>query len=456
MDKQLLKTIRFEEILQWDVKQFYITKISSKFRIDKLGNHIIHETKKYQLSNEPDKDFNILGVSNKEGMYDAYTLKGREIKQKYHKVENDWLVYNPYRINVGSIGLKTKDLKGEYISPAYVVFSCKETVLPEYIFFLIKTDTFNKLINDSTTGTVRQTLHFEKIAEINIPVPTIKEQKEILKEYNDTLMEIEKLKEKLHIIERKKDTYLLDVLDIVDVEIADKNDCLNILKIKSFTELLNWDAKGFDSKYRPEELFKSKKYENARMLSLCEMNPLTTFKEICNDEVTFVPMDDVSAKYGILEKKEVKNANFSKGYTRFKENDILWAKITPCMQNGKCFIARDLKNGYGYGSTEFNVFRVNDNVLPEYLFIFLRSKKLRSMAEHFLTGTAGQQRVSKKFFERLYIPIVEKLKNRESDITQETIVNHYNSLNEEFKNISMKIDNMYQSLNMRFEESIYY
>lgn len=208
MDKQLLKTIRFEEILQWDVKQFYMTKVSSKFRIDKLGNHIIHEKKKYQLSNEPDKDFDILGVSNKEGMFDADTLKGREINQKYHKVENDWLAYNPYRINVGSIGIKTSDLKGKYISPAYVVFSCKETVLPQYIFFLIKTDTFNKLINDSTTGTVRQTLNFEKIAEINIPVPTIKEQKEILKEYNDTLKEIEKLKEKLLIIERKKERYL--------------------------------------------------------------------------------------------------------------------------------------------------------------------------------------------------------------------------------------------------------
>lgn len=48
------------------------------------------------------------------------------------------------------------------------------------------------------------------------------------------------------------------------------------------------------------------------------------------------------------------------------------------------------------------------------------------------------------------------MKNRESDMTQETIVNHYNSLNEEFMNISMKIDNMYQSLNMRFEERIYY
>lgn len=209
MDKELLKLIRFTDIVQWDVKQFYFTKIKSRFKIDKLGNHIIHETKKYQLSDEPNKDFNILGVSNKEGMFDAETLKGSEIKLKYHRVENNWLAYNPYRINVGSIGLKTSYLKGEYISPAYVVFSCKDTILPEYVYFLIKTETFNKMINDSTTGTVRQTLHFEKIADIDIPVPTIKEQQEILKEYKQTLAEIEKLKEKLHIIERKKERKIL-------------------------------------------------------------------------------------------------------------------------------------------------------------------------------------------------------------------------------------------------------
>lgn len=208
MNNDLLKTIKFSDLLQWDVKQFYFTKIKSKFKIEKLGLHLIHETKKYVLNNEPEKKFILLGVSNKNGMFDADELYGKEINQKYHKVENNWLAYNPYRINVGSIGLKTSSLKGEYISPAYVVFSCKDTVLPEYIYFLIKTDTFNKIINDSTTGTVRQTLHFDKLAEIEVPIPTIKEQEEILKEYKDTLEEIEKLKENLHIIERKKERYI--------------------------------------------------------------------------------------------------------------------------------------------------------------------------------------------------------------------------------------------------------
>ena len=71
MDRELLKIIKFSEIIQWDVKQFYFTKISSKFKVDRLGNHIIHQTKKYQLSNEPDKNFNILGASNIPSLFDT-------------------------------------------------------------------------------------------------------------------------------------------------------------------------------------------------------------------------------------------------------------------------------------------------------------------------------------------------------------------------------------------------
>lgn len=136
-------------------------KILSKYPVEELGKHLIHQTEKIQLSDEPTKEFTILGVSNKIGMFDGSTEKGSKIKQKYHVVKDNWLAYNPYRINVGSIGIKTPNLKGSYISPAYVVFSCKDTILPEYLWLMMKSDFFNKLIKDSTTGSVRQTLHLK-------------------------------------------------------------------------------------------------------------------------------------------------------------------------------------------------------------------------------------------------------------------------------------------------------
>lgn len=183
----LLKTASFDAFSSWDVKQFFLKKVLSTYPVEKLGKHIIHQTEKVRLSDFPDDSFGILGVSNKIGMFDADTALGKLVKQKFHIVKNDWLAYNPYRINVGSIGLKTSAQKGEYISPAYVVFSCKDTLIPEYIWLLMKSSMFNSLIRSSTTGTVRQTLHFDNLAEILAPIPPIKEQQKLLDEYHRLL-----------------------------------------------------------------------------------------------------------------------------------------------------------------------------------------------------------------------------------------------------------------------------
>lgn len=225
----LLSTAPFSSLYQWDVKQFFYTKIKSKYPVEKLKKHLIHQTAKVQLSDLPDDEFIILGVSNKVGMFDASVEKGKKIKQKYHIVKDNWIAYNPYRINVGSIGIKTPDLKGGYISPAYVVFSCKDTLIPEFLWLMMKSDYFNKLIKDSTTGSVRQTLHFEKLADIEAPVPSITEQEKILKAYHDTLDAAKKNK-------HAGDDFEANLLYDVQSQVSDlkKSD----LKLKEFSSIM--------------------------------------------------------------------------------------------------------------------------------------------------------------------------------------------------------------------------
>ena len=87
-------------------------------------------------------------------------------------------------------------------------------------------------------------------------------------------------------------------------------------------------------------------------------------------------------------------AEVSKGYSSFENGDVLFAKITPCMENGKIAVARDLTNGIGRGSTEFFVLRPSGAVLRDYLYHYLRQPLFRASAERHFTGTAGQQRVS--------------------------------------------------------------
>ena len=123
-------------------------------------------------------------------------------------------------------------------------------------------------------------------------------------------------------------------------------------------------------------------------------------------EVSFVPMEGVSDKYGEITLNETKKISESKSYTRFQENDLLWARITPCMENGKSAIAQNLQNGLGLGSTEFIVFRANsDDLTIDYLYLLLRTKLIRRAAVLFFSGSSGHQRVSAEFFKELMIPL---------------------------------------------------
>jgi type I restriction enzyme S subunit len=123
-------------------------------------------------------------------------------------------------------------------------------------------------------------------------------------------------------------------------------------------------------------------------------------------EVTFVPMAAVDDGSGTIVRPEVRRlGEVKKGYTYFKERDVIFAKITPCMENGKSAIAHGLRNGIGFGSTEFHVVRAGPEARPEWLHLILRSQQVRDDAENAMHGAAGQQRVPIDFLEELEIPV---------------------------------------------------
>ena len=195
MANQFLYTVPYKDLLLWDVKRYKKLEFSSKYPIVYLGNHINSETEKIELCNYPEKDFDILGITNDKGMIDAYTAKGAKFNQPYKIVKYGFIAYNPYRVNVGSIGIKTYETKGTLISPAYVVFSCKSTLLPEFLFVLMKTERFHKQIKENTSGSVRQNLTFDALSRIRIPLPSIEKQQELVDNYNSVIKYAETIKQ---------------------------------------------------------------------------------------------------------------------------------------------------------------------------------------------------------------------------------------------------------------------
>ena len=149
----------------------------------------------------------------------------------------------------------------------------------------------------------------------------------------------------------------------------------------------------------------------ARLLPLadvCEINPRLPRNHDLKDgtEVSFVPMAAVNAVAGeILDKQSRSFGEVKKGYTHFRDGDVLFAKITPCMENGKAAVARELIGGFGFGSTEFHVLRSKESVLPEWLYYFVRRESFRMEAKRNFTGTAGQQRVPATFLSTAEIPV---------------------------------------------------
>lgn len=161
------------------------------------------------------------------------------------------------------------------------------------------------------------------------------------------------------------------------------------------------------SPYKSNFYFKSKRYSTKKLSEIAFIDPKVTFNKVAEDTyVSFIPMDAIDDENGIVTKCLSKNLNDTKGFTRFQENDLIWAKITPCMQNGKSAVVRNLLHGYGCGSTEFFVIRPKTtDVLVDYFHVLLRDKRILETAQNFFGGSAGQQRVSKTFLENFPVPV---------------------------------------------------
>ena len=140
-----------------------------------------------------------------------------------------------------------------------------------------------------------------------------------------------------------------------------------------------------------------------RLKFFANFNPETELPEYSDtDIVSFIPMDHLKAGFhntAAIEFQKVKN-----GYVTFQDNDILMAKVTPCLENGNLAIAKDLIDGFGFGSTEINVIRCND-INRQYLFYLLQCPGFIEKATYNMFGVAGLKRLEPRFIPDALFPI---------------------------------------------------
>ena len=144
-----------------------------------------------------------------------------------------------------------------------------------------------------------------------------------------------------------------------------------------------------------------------RLGDVAEVNPRRPKLDLADDtQVTFLPMTAVADDFlGILTRDQRLYREVAKGYTYFEENDVLFSKITPCLQNGKHTLATELNGGFGFGTTEFHVVRAGKRATAKYLFRVLTQPHLIEQCRKSFTGTAGQQRVQPETLKALRIAL---------------------------------------------------
>lgn len=276
-----------------------------------------------------------------------------------------------------------------------------EKILPDYLFAYTQLSPYKEWVNAIQRPSAQPNINAEEYQSLEIPLPNLSKQQEIVDYINEAYTQKQAKEAEAQQLLDSIDDYLLKELGITIPEI--KTEIGNRIFIVQHSEL---KGRYTPSLYKDAISLHSTIYENIPLSHLAYVNPNTRLP--CQDEkmvISFVPMESVNEMYAeINDNKDCAIAE-AKGFTRFQNGDLLWAKITPCMENGKSAIAKDLINGYGCGSTEFHVIRPkNDNLLVEYIHSLLHMKFVRQTAKLYFGGSAGQQRVATDFLENFNVP----------------------------------------------------
>ena len=232
----------------------------------------------------------------------------------------------------------------------------KDTVNADYLVYVLKdrVENFKKVSQGSTIQGVTK----RQLSEIQIPLPPLEVQREIVAE------------------------------------------------IEGYQRVID-GARAVIGNYRPQIVVDSE-WPMVAIEKACLVNPRKTELAALDGATTvsFVPMSDMGENDMYFDAKEYKNLqDVGSSYTYFKDNDVLIAKVTPCFENGKAGIARDLSNGIGFGSSEFYVLRPTESVISQWIYLCIVTPAFRGWATSQMTGTGGLQRVPRSAVENYKIPL---------------------------------------------------
>lgn len=358
-------------------------------------------------------DYKVYGANGVIGFYNKYNHKDSEVAMTCRGATCGTINYTEPLSWVTGNAMIITPLKNNLI-------------LKKFLVYILPLSNVKNII----TGSAQPQITKNNLTTLKIPLPPLEIQKQIVAEcekveeqYNTIRMSMEEYQklikailQKCGIIDDGGGYELNSILENLQKLESKLDFNLLFLFIDDFANARQEDLKKFKEFVKnikaildtlpisPKDGWKRISLKNEQYI---ELNP--SKKEISKlDEnmlVSFIEMASVSDN-GYIQSKIDRSLNeVRKGYTYFIENDILIAKITPCMENGKCAIAKNLTNNIGFGSTEFHIFRAKTGLDSSFLFYNLNQQNIREKAALAMTGASGHKRVPISFYENLTIPL---------------------------------------------------
>ena len=307
--------------------------------------------------------------------------------------------------------------------------------LEEYIYICIKGMESRLILEYTKAGATVENINFDAFQKILLPIPPENQIQHIIDATNDADDVISKLKidqEDLIDIISKTKSKILDLAIRGKLVSQDSNDepaSVLLERIRAEKEELIKQGKikrdkkesvifkGEDNSYYEKMGDTATCIEDelpfeipdtwswARISSIGIINPRNSLED--HTEVSFVPMPLIQEGYSNAHTFDTRNwKDVKTGFTHFAENDVGVAKITPCFENRKSAVFKNLCNGFGAGTTELHIIRTFDNmVYPEYLLWCLKTDSFISGGINAFSGAVGQKRIGKDFISDYLIPI---------------------------------------------------
>ncbi|MEY4978065.1 MAG: hypothetical protein RLZZ352_335 [Pseudomonadota bacterium] len=312
---------------------------------------------------------------------------------------------------VGKAALVLHDYEGAFGAFCKVLRPRKDRVEPAYFAHYFKTIEYRRKISSLAAGANINNLKNEHLDELLIPLAPLAEQRRI--------------------------AVILDKADTLRTKRREALAQLDRLAQSIFVEMFG--------DQRPDSIGS----DSITLAELVAINPRISPEErqtLLNTEVAFLPMAAVSDIERRVIVDELRPYNeVAKGYTPFKRGDLLVAKITPCYENGKMAIASELSSEYGFGSTEFHVFRFATKPLGLFVFYLLGQDWVAEAGAKSMKGAAGQRRVPADYFGSL------RLKKPRSELLEifAVRVSKIDALKESARRSLLELDGLFASLQHR-------